>query len=162
MRRWLLVPPTMLGTGNLWQSSSARVKRENQGPRGLRERSHRARRWGERTKLDKYPEMYLLVKSSRSSCSASAANSSGVFFFLISGFGSSWGGCSTISSFFLILYCWRKQAQICVKRGFLQLCRRNFDENDLIGFVLNLQSWWIICPDECPSIRNQIESRIGR
>lgn len=48
--------------------------------------------------------MYLLVKSSRSSCSASAANSSGVFFFRINGFGSSCGSCSTISSFFLILY----------------------------------------------------------
>lgn len=31
----------------LWQSSSARVKRENQGLRGLRERSRRVRRRGE-------------------------------------------------------------------------------------------------------------------
>lgn len=46
----------------------------------------------------------LLVKSSRSSCSASAASSSGVFFFRIRGFGSSWGCCSTCSSFFFILY----------------------------------------------------------
>jgi len=47
----------------------------------------------------------LLVKSSSSSCSASAANSSGVFFFRISGLGSSCGAASTISSFFLMLYC---------------------------------------------------------
>lgn len=44
------------------------------------------------------------MKSSRSSCSASAASSSGVFFFRISGFGSSWGCCSTCSSFFFMLY----------------------------------------------------------
>ena len=61
-----------------------------------------------------YLKIHLLVKSSSSSCSASAANSSGVFFFLIRGFGSSCGGCSTISSFFFMLYC-QKKASIFVR-----------------------------------------------
>ena len=69
------------------------------------------------------PEPFLLVNSSSSSASASRASSSGVFFFRISGFGSSWGACSCTSSFFLMLYC--KQTVMCqvLWRLLRQACR---------------------------------------
>ena len=93
-------------------------------------------------------ENNLLVKSSRSSASASAANSSGVFFFRIRGFGSSCGGASTISSFFFMLYCEREMKKQFRKLNFYLLRLLESHEGDMLSVLstsiaLNFDFSWI-------------------